>query len=128
MIATAFVSGLLIGAIVMNRVIHSLLVSIQNHDQRVAIRALKRLAQLELGLAFLKSVSLHAKRVAGDLLDNCVVMHSRVAALLQCDDALDALCAEDVFGEHYAELLSADELALRTAITNAGRDVEEVSQ
>lgn len=58
-------AGAAIGAIVMNRLIWALLVQAQNPDQRVALKAIAALAQLRLGLAFLKAVRTYSEHQQG---------------------------------------------------------------
>jgi hypothetical protein len=52
----------------------------------------------------------------GQLIAECKVVQSRVAAILRCDAAVSHLASEDVFGSNYEALLRADHESLRDAI------------
>jgi hypothetical protein len=64
---------------------------------------------------------------AKELLENCKVMLSRVAAILAVPDAVDALCRDDVFGGGYAKLLRADMRELKKAIRSTGSDTRKLA-
>lgn len=68
------------------------------------------------------------ERVKKLLLDNCVIMQSRIAAIRAVPEAMDALCAEDVFGGDYAIMLSEDDSELRLAIEAAGGQLVDASK
>lgn len=51
-------------------------------------------------------------------LENCIIMQSRLRAILNVDEVVDALCAEEIF-------VAADELALREVIKAAGGELVE---
>jgi hypothetical protein len=53
-------------------------------------------------------------------------MESRVTAILNCDDAISHLVAEDVFGQRYSSILRADRRQLQHAIRIGERDLGEV--
>lgn len=81
-------------------------------------------------IAYLTCEEFMAKRLfaAQALLENCEIMHSRVLAILNCVDAIEGLCAEDVFGEDYEDLLKDDLRELQKSVESAGGSLEaEVS-
>jgi hypothetical protein len=55
------------------------------------------------------------------LLENARIMLSRVEAIQNCPEAMDALCAEDCFGAGYKDLLAADAASLTEAIEKEGK-------
>ena len=60
------------------------------------------------------------------LIEECKFMRSRVKAILGCENAIDALVAEDVFGSHYPESLHGDILSLTAAIAAGERELGTV--
>lgn len=62
----------------------------------------------------------HSDRISANLLlrlkYECEVMRSRCQAILNCDDAIAELCAADIFGTGYQDLLEADVEWLSEAI------------
>jgi len=66
-----------------------------------------------------------SEKIKEDLLKNCVIMQSRVVAILRVPEAIEGLCQGDVFGSEYEDLLKEDERELREAILAAGGQLDE---
>lgn len=58
-----------------------------------------------------------------ELIRECKIMRSRVEAILGCDDAINFLVAEDVFGSGFAELLIDDKTSLQRIVADGEREL-----
>lgn len=58
------------------------------------------------------------------LLEEAIIMHSRIQAILKCEEAIEALAADDCFGYTYPDLLRADLKSLTKSIRAAGGSPE----